>query len=44
VNKDLGGDTLQRWLVDQGYPCERTATAKGFRVLAVSAAASGGPL
>jgi 16S rRNA (guanine1207-N2)-methyltransferase len=44
VNKDLGADTLQRWLVDQGYPCERTATAKGFRVLAVRCQASGGPL
>jgi 16S rRNA G1207 methylase RsmC len=44
VNKDLGADTLQRWLVDQGYSCERTATAKGFRVLAVRLSASGGPL
>jgi 16S rRNA (guanine1207-N2)-methyltransferase len=35
VNKDLGADTLQRWLVDRGYSCERIATAKGFRVLAV---------
>jgi 16S rRNA G1207 methylase RsmC len=44
VNKDLGADTLQRWLVDQGYRCERTATAKGFRVLAVRPRASAGPL
>ena len=44
VNKDLGADTLQRWLVDQGYGCERTATAKGFRVLAVRAGTSRGPL
>jgi 16S rRNA (guanine1207-N2)-methyltransferase len=44
MNKDLGADTLQRWLVDQGYPSARTATSKGFRVLAVSPQASGGPL
>ena len=33
VGKNLGGDSLQRWLTDQGYPTERTASAKGFRVL-----------
>ncbi|MFI6673870.1 class I SAM-dependent methyltransferase [Kribbella sp. NPDC050470] len=33
VGKNLGGDSLQRWLTDQGYPCERTGSAKGFRVL-----------
>jgi 16S rRNA G1207 methylase RsmC len=37
VSKNLGGDTLQRWLVEQGYPCERAASTKGFRVLAVRA-------
>jgi 16S rRNA (guanine1207-N2)-methyltransferase len=35
VGKNLGADTLQRWLVEQGYPCERVASAKGFRVLVV---------
>jgi len=35
VGKNLGADTLQRWLIEQGYPCERTASAKGFRVLVV---------
>jgi 16S rRNA G1207 methylase RsmC len=44
VNKDLGADTLQRWLIDQGYRCERTATAKGFRVIEVRPSGSGGPL
>jgi len=29
---------FQRWLVEQGYRCDRTASAKGFRVFAVSAA------
>lgn len=35
VGKNLGADTLQRWLDDQGYRCERVASAKGFRVLVV---------
>lgn len=35
VGKNLGADTLQRWLVDQGYRCDRVASAKGFRVLVV---------
>lgn len=33
VGKNLGGDSLQRWLTDQGWPTERVASAKGFRVL-----------
>jgi 16S rRNA (guanine1207-N2)-methyltransferase len=33
VGRNLGADSLQRWLVDQGYDCERTGSAKGFRVL-----------
>jgi 16S rRNA (guanine1207-N2)-methyltransferase len=35
VGKNLGSDTLQRWLIEQGYSCERLASAKGFRVLLV---------
>ena len=35
VGKNLGADTLQRWLIEQGYTCERAASAKGFRVLLV---------
>jgi 16S rRNA (guanine1207-N2)-methyltransferase len=35
VSKNLGADTLQRWLVEQGYDCVRAATDKGFRVLLV---------
>jgi len=34
VGKNLGADSLQRWLSEQGYPTERLASAKGFRVLA----------
>jgi 16S rRNA (guanine1207-N2)-methyltransferase len=37
VGKNLGSDTLQRWLLEQGYACERAASAKGFRVLVVPA-------
>jgi 16S rRNA (guanine1207-N2)-methyltransferase len=33
VGKNLGADSLQRWITDQGYPCARLASAKGFRVL-----------
>jgi 16S rRNA G1207 methylase RsmC len=33
VGKNLGGDSLQAWLTDHGYPTTRLASAKGFRVL-----------
>lgn len=33
VGKNLGGDSLQRWLGEQGFPTTRLASAKGFRVL-----------
>jgi len=33
VGKNLGADSLQRWVGDQGYPTTRVASAKGFRVL-----------
>ena len=33
VGKNLGADSLQRWLVEQGFPTTRLASAKGFRVL-----------
>ena len=35
VGRNLGADSLQRWLTDQGWPTERTASSKGFRVLTV---------
>jgi 16S rRNA (guanine1207-N2)-methyltransferase len=37
VQKHLGADSLQRWLVEQGYPTERIASRAGFRLLRVSA-------
>lgn len=33
VGKNLGADSLQAWLTEQGYPTTRLASAKGFRVL-----------
>jgi hypothetical protein len=33
VGKNLGADSLQRWLGEQGFPTTRHASAKGFRVL-----------
>jgi len=41
VGKNLGADSLQRWLGEQGYPTERHASAKGFRVLETRAATAG---
>lgn len=38
VGKNLGADSLQRWLAEQGYPTRRLASAKGFRVLEATAA------
>jgi 16S rRNA (guanine1207-N2)-methyltransferase len=38
VGKNLGADSLQRWLAEQGHPTTRLASAKGFRVLEVGAA------
>jgi 16S rRNA (guanine1207-N2)-methyltransferase len=35
VGRNLGADSLQRWLREEGYACERLASAKGFRVLQV---------
>jgi 16S rRNA G1207 methylase RsmC len=35
VGKNLGADSLQRWLDEQGWPATRLSSAKGFRVLEV---------
>ncbi|MGV8847116.1 class I SAM-dependent methyltransferase [Tessaracoccus sp.] len=37
VSKNLGADSLASWLATQGYPSEKLASAKGFRILAVRA-------
>lgn len=36
VARHLGGDSLQRWLVEGGWHVERHASQKGYRVLRVS--------
>ncbi len=36
VSKNLGADSLQTWLVTQGYDCQRYASAKGFRLFTVT--------
>ncbi|MEV0426117.1 class I SAM-dependent methyltransferase [Micromonospora sp. NPDC049836] len=36
VAKNLGGDSLHRWLTDQGWQVARHASQKGFRVLRVT--------
>lgn len=33
VGKNLGSDSLAGWLTDQGFPTQKVASAKGFRVL-----------
>lgn len=33
VQRNLGSDSLASWLTDQGYPTEKLASQKGFRVL-----------
>ena len=35
VGKNLGADSLQRWLVEQGWPTARVDSEKGFRILEV---------
>ncbi len=39
VQRHLGSDSLQAWLIAQGYPTERLASAKGFRLLQITRAA-----
>ncbi|MBL7257034.1 class I SAM-dependent methyltransferase [Paractinoplanes lichenicola] len=36
INRNLGGDSLHTWLVENGWEVERTASQKGFRVLKVT--------
>ncbi|MDO4888311.1 MAG: methyltransferase [Actinomycetaceae bacterium] len=38
VHKNLGADSLQAWLTRQGWLCDRLASSKGFRILAVRSA------
>lgn len=36
VQRNLGADSLHRWLASEGYVCDRLASAKGYRVLGAS--------
>ena len=36
VHKHLGGDSLQRWLTESGYPTTRLASSSGYRILHTS--------
>ena len=38
VGRNLGADSLQTWLAEQGWSASRLTSAKGFRVLAVAPA------
>ena len=37
VQKHLGSDSLNRWLIDQGFPTIRLASRLGYRILEVTA-------
>lgn len=36
VNRNLGGDSLQKWIISEGFACDRIGSKSGFRVLEVS--------
>ncbi len=42
VGRNLGADSYQRWLSEQGWACARLASAKGYRVLEVTAVPTAG--
>jgi 16S rRNA (guanine1207-N2)-methyltransferase len=44
VGKNLGADSLQRWLVDQGFSSSRLGSAKGYRVLEIRQVSGQSPL
>ena len=35
VQKHLGADSLQRWLIELGYRCDRVGSKAGFRLLTI---------
>jgi len=35
VHKHLGSDSLQRWLIEQGWPAARIASSGGYRLLRI---------
>ena len=43
IGRNLGADSHQRWLDEQGWTCDRLASAKGYRVLQVTRPPAGEP-
>jgi 16S rRNA G1207 methylase RsmC len=43
VSRNLGADSLQRWLEERGWSVERHASQKGYRVLRVTRGRPGNP-
>jgi len=43
VQKNLGSDSLQRWLTEQGWPTERLTSRNAFRLLRSCPAVDGNP-
>lgn len=41
VQRNLGSDSLARWLVEQGYPTERVHAERGYRLLEVGVGPTG---
>ena len=41
VSKNLGADSLTRWLNDHGFPAHKKASSKGFRIIEVTANITG---
>ena len=37
VQKNLGADSLTQWLCQQGFPAEKIASKKGYRIIEVRA-------
>ena len=42
VSRNLGADSLHRWLVERGWSAVRHASQKGYRVLRVNRGDNGG--
>jgi 16S rRNA (guanine1207-N2)-methyltransferase len=42
VHKHLGGDSLQSWLSEQGFPTDRLGSSSGYRVLLSRKGSAGG--
>lgn len=44
VQRNLGSDSLAKWLTTEGYPTERLTSVKGFRILESRPRATAGPV